>query len=258
MAALRGIEGAEGLEASRRGDVVSQLYFKLEQHMSAGDVRAFCRMGAFESLLGGVGLVWEHYYHGLSIAEALQETGLAGVVAPTLQDMAGPGVPLLERAIGETAAIAADASLRESGIFAALGPHATDTVSAPLWRRIVATAAELGGLPVHTHLAQSAEEVRAVSRANNGLSPLGLLHHTGMLGSQLPLMLVHGNYLSGADLDLLGEPNQARGTRFRCARRPRSRRRARVRGWRGRGRTRAGVNRRGWALAHADIACAVA
>ena len=32
--------------------------------MVAADVKAFARMGAYESLLSGVGFVMEHYYHG--------------------------------------------------------------------------------------------------------------------------------------------------------------------------------------------------
>jgi len=57
-------------------------------------------------------------------------------VAPTLQDRGnGPGVALLEAAIAETEAIDDDDRLRARGVFAAVGPHATDTVSEALWHR---------------------------------------------------------------------------------------------------------------------------
>ena len=65
-----------------RGNMVRQFYFEIEERLEPGDVEAFARMGAFESLLHGVGLVWDHYYHGVSVARALVTTGLAGVVAP--------------------------------------------------------------------------------------------------------------------------------------------------------------------------------
>ncbi|KAJ1637929.1 hypothetical protein T492DRAFT_859187 [Pavlovales sp. CCMP2436] len=135
MAALRGVEGCA---KAMGGDVVKDLFFK--RLMTPDDVRAFTRMGAYESLLCGVGLVYEHYYHGRAIADALSDTGLAGVVAPTLQDLSGPGVPWLEQALLDTAEIADDERLRKCGIFAALGPHATDTVSDALWLRIIAQA----------------------------------------------------------------------------------------------------------------------
>jgi cytosine/adenosine deaminase-related metal-dependent hydrolase len=55
MAALRGIEGTA---SALSGNVVEDLYFTIEKQMSAGDVRAFARMGCYESLLCGVGFVW--------------------------------------------------------------------------------------------------------------------------------------------------------------------------------------------------------
>ena len=77
MSALRGIEGtARALgngpinlciaftlmihHVSLEGgnNVVADLYFTIEREMSAADVRAFARMGCYESLLNGVGFVW--------------------------------------------------------------------------------------------------------------------------------------------------------------------------------------------------------
>ncbi|KAG8463624.1 hypothetical protein KFE25_003897 [Diacronema lutheri] len=200
MAALRGIDGCA---QAMSGDVVVDLFFRLEKLMSADDVRAFTRMGAYESLLCGVGLVWEHYYHGRALADALVDTGLAGVVAPTLQDLDGPGVPWLERALADTAAIAADDALRERGVFAALGPHATDTVSDTLWARAIALAHECGGLPVHAHVGQSIHEFHAVRTRSRGLSPLAHLAKLGVLDAGLPLMLVHAHFATGADVALL-------------------------------------------------------
>eukprot|EP00971_Amphidinium_carterae_P302339 6007619-Amphidinium_carterae.1 len=57
---------------------------------------------AAKGVLSTPRLVWEHYYHGMALAEALSETGLAGVVCPTLQDLSGPGVPWLEAAFEDT------------------------------------------------------------------------------------------------------------------------------------------------------------
>lgn len=200
MAAMRGIDGCA---QAMSGDVVVDLYFKLEALMSPEDVLAFTRMGAYESLLCGVGLVWEHYYHGKALAQALLDTGLAGVVATTLQDLEGPGVPWLEQAIADTAAIAGDPSMRERGVFAALGPHATDTVSDALWARILALALELGRLPVHCHVGQSIHEFAAVRARTDGLTPMGLLERLGVLSSGLPLMLVHAQFATAADFALL-------------------------------------------------------
>eukprot|EP00662_Eupelagonemidae_sp_cell21_P029941 gene29941-54192_t len=164
--AMTAFRGVEGLARAEGGDIVSDLYFRLEAHMDAADVRAFVRMGAYDSLLCGVGLVWDHYYHGEAIAAGLADAGLAGVVAPTLQDLDGPGSGAWEAALRTTAAIDGD-----------VPPPADE-----LWRRAAGLARRLR-LPLHFHLAQRIEEVRAV-RARAGTTPVGLLHRLGVLDAR--------------------------------------------------------------------------
>ncbi len=195
MAAFRGIGGA----AAMRDNVVENLYFALESHIEDADVRAFARLGAYESLRAGVAVVWEHYYGGTQLAAALADTGLAGFVAPTLQDLDGPGVARLESQWQATFDLLANDDLAERGIFPALGPHATDTVSGDLWRRIT-DAATTHDLTVHAHLAQSIEELRRAWQ-RHGTSALGWLARTGALEARC--LLVHGIFLSQQDLALL-------------------------------------------------------
>lgn len=176
-------------------NAVEQLFFRIEAQLEPADVRAFTRMGAYESLLAGVGLVWDHYYFGEAVAAALTDVGLGGVVAPTLQDVHGPGAGRAERGLADTLQIAGDAGLARAGVFAALGPHATDTVSPELWVRLAQTA-EAHGLPLHFHLAQSPEELARVQAAS-GCSPVERLRRAGIL--ERPRVMAHGIYLSLAD-----------------------------------------------------------
>src|SRR5690606_9695747 len=74
MAPLRGITS----RAARAGDVVKDVFFRVEEHLTASDVRAFTRVAAFECLLAGVAEVWDHYYYGHSVAQALLDVGLTG------------------------------------------------------------------------------------------------------------------------------------------------------------------------------------
>ncbi len=195
MAAFRGVGGAMAM----RDNVVENLFFALEKELSNEDVRAFARVGAYESLRAGVAVVWEHYYGGDQLAAALGDTGLAGFVAPTLQDLDGPGVALLEQQWQATFDLLADDTLAEQGVFPALGPHATDTVSGELWRR-VADAAAQHDLTVHAHVAQSIEELER-AWARHGTSAAGWLARTGALDARF--LLVHGIFLSEGDLGLL-------------------------------------------------------
>ncbi len=193
---LRGFD----LHSVSRGNMVESLFFTVEERMAPEDVRAFARMGAYESLLCGVGLVWDHYYRADEIVGALTDVGLAGVVAPTLQDISGPGRKRWEAQLDATLRID-DSALAQRGIVAALGPHATDTVSAQLFER-VAEQASAHGLPVHLHVAQSIEEVERV-RALHDTTPVGLLERTGVLAAAPTTAMAHGIYIGERDLKKL-------------------------------------------------------
>lgn len=198
MNALRGVGKASAL----KGNVVEDLFFKIERLFEPGDIRAFTRMGAYENLLAGVGTVWEHYYGGVELAEGLRDVGINAVVAPTLQDLNGPGVPILEEEWVNTIKILDD-EFAASGIVPCLGPHATDTVSEDLWQRVLALAEE-HSLPIHFHNAQSCEEYqRSFDRHN--CSPVERLQQIGVLDSTSNIVLVHNLFVNDHDLSLLSE-----------------------------------------------------
>lgn len=199
MACFRGVS----IEEATGANVVEDLFFELEARMSPGDIAAFARLGAYESLLSGVGLVWEHYYGGEALAEAIASTGLGAVVAPTLQDLEGPGASGWEAQLEATAALTGP-GWSARGIWAALGPHATDTVSAELWARAL-TLARAHELPVHVHVAQSLEEVER-SHARHGRSPIAQLDELGVLDADegpAHLTLIHAIFASRGDLTRL-------------------------------------------------------
>ncbi|MCA9568418.1 MAG: amidohydrolase family protein, partial [Myxococcales bacterium] len=205
MSAFRGIGGL----AAMRGNVVEDLYYRLESSLTAEEVSAFSRMAIGESLLAGVGTVWDHYYFGRAVADACAASGITAVVAPTLQDLSGPGVRMLDAQLDATLEIAADAGLREAGVVAALGPHATDTVSADLWRR-VADVAATHALPLHLHAAQSIEEYDR-ARERHGTTPIRWLRGEGWLDAAPSALLVHALYADRADLEGLDPARVALG-----------------------------------------------
>ena len=192
MAVFRGIGG----HAAARDNLVEQLFYRLESELTDEDIRAFARMGAYECLSAGVAVVWEHYYGGVQLAQGLREAGIAGFVAPTLQDLDGPGVERLDAQLQATLDIMNDAESSAAGIYAALGPHATDTVSASLWRAVTELALK-HDLTVHAHLAQSVEEL-ARAHQRHGASPVQWLESEGALEARG--LWVHGIFLSDADL----------------------------------------------------------
>ncbi len=184
------------------GNMVEDLFYRYESRLSAEDVYAFACVGAYESVLSGVALVWDHYYFAEEIARALVDVGVTGVVAPTLQDLAGPGSRDFEAALAASAAL----NERDDGIFSAVGPHATDTVSARLWRRAIDTARQLN-VPLHAHLAQTPEE-HARASERHGKSPADWLLDLGIADAPIALF-AHLLYVSERELHDLAQAGAA-------------------------------------------------
>lgn len=192
MGVFRGL-GAE----DRRGNVVEDLWFALEQALTPADVHAFARVGALECVLSGQGAVYDHYYHAHGVARALMDIGLEGVVAETLQDLDGPASDRWKASLDATEALCEDTTLAAHGIAVAAGPHATDTVSDLLWARILEVSRRRG-LPLHLHLAQSADEVRR-ARDRGFESPVQRLLARGRLEGVSRTWLAHGIFVRGRD-----------------------------------------------------------
>lgn len=197
MIAFRGIGGQSALS----NNVVKDLYFKLEENLAAEDVFYFTRMGALEALMTGVGTVWEHYYFGDSLVQALEEVGLCGAIASTIQDISGPGRNHTQEAIDETIRLAGDASKKDKGLVAVLGPHATDTVSDSLWMNIAELATQYK-IPIHAHLAQALDEVEW-SWKHHSCSPMKRMYQLGMMKLDVPRLWVHGLFVSKEDLQFV-------------------------------------------------------
>lgn len=184
-------------QALLQGNLVEDLFFRVEENLEEADVEAFARVAGLECLLHGVGTVFDHYYHAPATARAARDCGLAAVVASTLQDLAGPAAASAARALQETIDLD-HPDWKRCGIAAALGPHATDTVSAGLWREAVQLA-DSRGLLLHAHVAQSAQEALRCLELH-GCSPLEWLEREGLLDAPVPQLLVHGLFVSAADL----------------------------------------------------------
>ncbi|MFM2160961.1 MAG: hypothetical protein RLZZ383_473 [Pseudomonadota bacterium] len=192
-AALHGLRGA-ALAPHAGGNLVEDLFYRFERHLLADDVRALATLGAYEALISGTALVWDHYGHAEALAEAFSTAGLSAVVAPTLQDRAVSGrEPWIDGTPAAWRATERIASGAFRGVHAAWGPHATDTVS-PNLLAAIADAARSTGLPVHLHVAQSVEEVARA--AAEGTTPGARLDVLG----DVPTTAVHGLYLTERDL----------------------------------------------------------
>jgi 5-methylthioadenosine/S-adenosylhomocysteine deaminase len=190
-------------EQNSQENLIGDFFYLAESKLDAKDIESFTRVAAFESLLSGVGLVWDHYYEGESVAQGCADAGLCAVVAPTLQDLNGPGKQSFEKHLDQTTQLCHERWANQ-GIFAAVGPHATDTVSNSLWEKALTLASQYR-LPIHLHVAQRMEEMEYISRMYS-CSPFEHLDRVGLFSSNAPTLLVHGVYATEKDLSYLKSP----------------------------------------------------
>ncbi|MEQ1776541.1 MAG: TRZ/ATZ family hydrolase [Burkholderiales bacterium] len=94
-----------------------------------------------------------------------------------------------------------DAMRDESLLSFCLAPHAPYTVSNATFERIAIYAAELD-VPVHTHLHETADEIRD-SIASHGMRPLQRLKNIGLLGPNF--IAVHAVHLTSDEIALLAQ-----------------------------------------------------
>jgi 5-methylthioadenosine/S-adenosylhomocysteine deaminase len=178
--------------------------------LSAEETYLLSRLGALELLRAGSTTVVDFYRAPESLARAHAELGTRAVIGGRVHD-ADPAA--IAEGRHEYSARVGESSLRENADLIARwdghdggrircdwAPHAPDTCSDALLRKVAALAAAHGG-NVHTHLAQSAAEVRVV-RARSGMSPAEALDEAGLLNPRL--IAAHGIHLDGADIARCG------------------------------------------------------
>ncbi len=148
-------------------------------HMSADFVFDGSLLAAAEMIRGGITTCSDMYFFPEATARALRQSGMRVQL----------GLPILEfpSAYAQTAdeylqrGLAVRDRLRDDSLVSfALAPHAPYTVSDATFSKIVIYAEELG-LPIHTHLHETAREV-ADGIATHGCRPLARLKALDVLG----------------------------------------------------------------------------
>jgi 5-methylthioadenosine/S-adenosylhomocysteine deaminase len=179
-------------------------------HLTAEDAYLLSRLGMYELLRAGCTTVVDYYRYPESCARAAAELGLRAVIGGRIHDVDVAGLTEGRRVYS---AATRDATMAESDALIArwdghddgrircdLAPHAPDTCSRDLLREIATLAARRGG-NVHTHLAQSADEV-AVVKARDGMTPAELLEDAGLLTGRL--IAAHCIWLEAPDIARVG------------------------------------------------------
>ncbi|MGI4954837.1 MAG: amidohydrolase family protein [Janthinobacterium lividum] len=177
--------------------------------LSPAERLAIARLGILQLLKGGAATVMEPFRNGIpEMFDAAAEMGIRFYGAPYLFSTAD-------------AQAQADGSVRYAGddgqadldtwdalharwqgraegrIGLAMSPHATDTCGPDLLRACAARARALG-VPITTHLAQSAQEVATIQARHGGRTPAEYLDWLGLLAPDL----LAAHCISSSDDDL--------------------------------------------------------
>ncbi len=152
---------------------------------------AIARLGILQLLKGGSTTVMEPFRNGIAeMFDAALEMGLRFHGAPYL--FAAADLAVWDR-------LHAAWEGRDNGrIRLVMSPHATDTCEPDVLRAAAARARALG-VPITTHMAQSAAEVATI-RARHGRTPVEYLDWLGVLGPDL--LAAHGIACTPDDLRL--------------------------------------------------------
>lgn len=168
-----------------------------EQKLTAKDIYWGALLGLAEMIQSGTTAFVDMYFRMEEVAQAVEEAGLRallsyGIVAPT-PDRIEPEIRLAE-AFAHGWDGGAGGRIR-----AALSPHAPYTCLPEVWRRVTALAHELH-VPIHTHLAETAEEVARI-RTEQGKSPAEWLEELGVFS--VPVIAAHCVHVSEKDIEIL-------------------------------------------------------
>ncbi len=169
-----------------------------KQHISEAFVRDGSLIAAAEMLAGGVTTVNDMYFFPDAAAESFRQAGLRAVLGMIVLEFPSAW------AVDADAYIAKGLALRdtlkdEPLLSFAFAPHAPYTITDATFGRINTLAEQLG-VPIHTHIHETADEI-ADSLKQYGVRPLERLARLGLLGPNF--IGVHAVHLTEAEIDSL-------------------------------------------------------
>ena len=176
----------------------AHIWPKEAAHVSTAFVFDGSLLAAAEMIRGGITACSDMYFFPDATARALRQSGMRVQLALPVLEFPSAYAPdadaYLERGLGIRD------NLRDDPLISfALAPHAPYTVSDATFARIVTYAEELG-LPIHTHLHETATEI-VDGIAAHGSRPLSRLNGLGALGPAFTG--IHAVHCNDDDLALL-------------------------------------------------------
>jgi len=170
-----------------------------EARLTDEDVYWGAKLACLEMIKSGTTTFFDMYQRLDMTASAVEEMGLRAVLSEVCFDYFKP--ELTEKCKQRITKRFESLALNTPRIQIAIGPHAVYTVSSELLQWIHAFAMERG-LLIHTHLAETEDEVK-FCRERFGTTPVRYLHKLGILSPNL--IVAHVLYVDEEEIALLAE-----------------------------------------------------
>lgn len=169
-----------------------------KKHVSESFVRDGTLLAAAEMLAGGVTTCNDMYFFPQAAAEAFIQAGMRAALGMIVLEFPSAYAADADDYLAKGLAMR-DALKDEPLLSFTFAPHAPYTVSDATFGRIGMLAEQLG-LPIHTHIHETADEI-ADSLKQYGVRPLERLARLGLLGPNF--IGVHAVQVNDAEIDLL-------------------------------------------------------
>ena len=173
-----------------------------EERLTDEDVRVGALLGCLEMLRGGVTAFADMYDHMDAVADAVDQSGIRAALSRGIIGLK----PTWEAALAEGEALCRRAAAHPSGrLSGMIAPHAEYTCPPEVWREAIAVARDLG-VPLHTHVSETAAEVEGC-KGRHGCSPVRFLQDIGAM--EVGLLAAHCVHVGAEDIALLTRPGVA-------------------------------------------------
>ncbi len=169
-----------------------------KKHLSEAFVRDGTLLAAAEMLAGGITTCNDMYFHPQAAGEAFLQAGMRATLGMIVLEFPSAYASDADGYLARGLAIR-DELKDEPLLSFAFAPHAPYTISDATFGHINTLADQLG-LPIHTHIHETADEIRD-SLKQYGLRPLERLAQLGLLGPNF--IGVHAVHLNDAEIGLL-------------------------------------------------------
>lgn len=171
-----------------------------KKHVSEAFVRDGTLLAAAEMLAGGITTCNDMYFFPQAAGEAFLQAGMRAILGMIVLERPSAYAPDADNYLARGLALRDE--LKDEPLLAfAFAPHAPYTISDATFGRINILAEQLG-LPVHTHLHETADEIQD-SLKQYGARPLERLARLGLLGPNF--IGVHAVHVNEAEIGLLAQ-----------------------------------------------------